>query len=69
MSKALAKVATKRSTKLAPELATKQSPNRRQPINDGKAWAAQGIRMVLAQFTDINGTAKGKLVQIGRAHV
>ena len=76
MSKALAKVTPKRSTNLATNLATKQAtyptkkqpPKKQLPNTDGKAWASQGIRMVLAQFTDMNGTAKGKLVPISQWH-
>ena len=62
MSKALVKATTKQVTKQV----TKVPAKKRQTFNDGRAWAAQGIRMVLAQFTDMNGTAKGKLVPISQ---
>ena len=58
------KVSTKASTKIAAEQVKK--PFAKQPLTfpDGGAWAAKSVRLVLAQFTDMNGTAKGKLVPI-----
>ena len=46
--------------------AKKTNANAKKSIgeNNAQAWAAQGVRMVLAQFADMNGTAKGKLVPI-----
>ena len=62
------KVSTKASTKASTKIAAKQvkKPFAKQPLTfpDGGAWAAKGVRLVLAQFTDMNGTAKGKLLPI-----